>query len=127
MEQSTETVPPAEWQERLETHLKIAMEALASCAAEGEDFQPVAAFVKPDGEEDLALLVFPPDAKERAIAGVTRQARDAGCRGLILVMDTWTAPPPAGRAPRAGDAVNHPQREECLVLLLFTPNGAWGR
>jgi hypothetical protein len=127
MEQPTEAIPPPEWKERLETHLKIAIEALASCAAAGEDFQPVAAFVKPDGEEDLALLVFAPDAKERAIAAVTHQVRETGCRGLILVMDTWSAPPPAGRAPRPGDAASHPEREECLAVLLFTPNGAWGR
>jgi hypothetical protein len=127
MKQPTETDPSAEWQERLDTHLRMAMEALVACAAEGEGFQPVAAFVKPNGEEELALLVFAPEAKERSIAGVTGQARESGCRGLILVMDAWAAPPVPGREARAGDAANHPQREECLVLMLFTPNGAWGR
>src|SRR5713226_8586413 len=89
--------PPAEWQERLDTHLTMAMEALVACAVEGDDFQPVAVFVKPDGDDDLAILVFPPEAKERAIAGVTRQARESGCQGLILVMDAWTSPPVPGR------------------------------
>jgi len=127
MKRPTETDPPAEWQERLDTHLAMAMDALVACAAEGEGFQPVATFVKPNGEEELALVVFAPEAKERAVAGVTGQARESGCRGLILVMDSWTAPPVPGREARAGDAVSHPQREECLVLMLFTPIGAWGR
>lgn len=125
MEPLTETAPPAEWQERLETHLAMAREALAACAADGAAFQPVVAFVKADGTEELALLAFPPEAKERAIAHVTQQARDSGCRGLILVADAWAAPAPE-REFRPGDAMNHPQREECLTLTLFTPNGAWG-
>lgn len=123
MQHPTETASPAEWQERLDKHLEIAQQI----RAQSDEFQPVGVFVKPDGQEELALLVFPPEAKERAIAGVTRQARDSGCRALIMVMDAWTAPPVPGREPRPGDAQNHPQREECLVLMLFTPNGAWGR
>ena len=43
--------PPAEWQERLDTHLTVAMEALVGCAVEDDDIQPVAVFVKPDGDD----------------------------------------------------------------------------
>lgn len=93
----------------------------------GEEFQPVVVFVKPDGDEDFAILVFPAEARERAIADVTRQARVGGCQALIMVGGTWTAPPAPGREPRRGDAVNHPERDECMMLLLFTPNGSWGR
>jgi hypothetical protein len=119
----TETAPPAEWQERLDEHLSVAKQALA----EDDGFHPVAAYVMPDGQEDLAVLVFRPEAEQRAIADVTRRARERGCRGLILVMDAWMGPPVVGRETRAGDAASHPQRKEVLLQLLFSPNGAWGR
>jgi hypothetical protein len=120
---SAETTPPPEWQQRVDRHRAITQKVFA----ETGEFSPLVAYVMPDGREDLAFLSFPPEAKQRTIAGVTRKARDSKCRGLILVGDSWTAPPIPGRKPQAGDAINHPQRQECLLFSLFTPAGAWAR